>query len=112
MIILRALRTSHTKFCITLAGLTPLDYRVFKLTIIRFLEFEEKKNFSKSDAKVAAKVISATNLNIPYDRAKCVHLPESPPWFRNHPQAILAASSDSTTSTLLPTTRIFTGGSI
>lgn len=112
MIILRAFRTSHTESCITLAGLTPLDYRIIELTTIRFLEFENKKNFSKSAARVAAKVISVTSLNVPYDRAKCVHLPESPPWLRLHPLTILTSSSDSTISASLPTTRIFTDGSI
>lgn len=112
MIILRAFRTSHTESCITLAGLTPLDYRIIELTTIRFLEFENKKNFSKSAARVAAKVNTVTSLNVPYDRAKCVHLPESPPWLRLHPLTILPASSDSTISAPLPATRIFTDGSI
>ena len=108
----RAFRTSHTVSCITLAGLIPLDYRVIEFTTIRFLEFENKKNFSIPATIVTTKFISATRLNIPYDRAKYVHLTELPPWYRNHPEAILAASSDSTISTILSTTRIFTDGSV
>ena len=76
-----------------LAGLIPLDYRVIEFTTIRFLEFENKKNFSIPATIVTTKFISATRLNIPYDRAKYVHLTELPPWYRNHPGAAVKTES-------------------
>ena len=90
----------------------PLDYRVLELTTIRYLELKDNNKFSKSAAMIASKAISVTKLNIPYDRAKCIHLPETPPWQRNHPQEIQSASSKTFTSADPSTTRIFIDGSI
>jgi hypothetical protein len=109
---LRTFRTTHTESLLIMSGIMPLDYRVLELTTIRYLELKDNKNFSKSAAMIASKAISATKLNIPYDRAKCIHLPEIPPWQRNHPQEIQSASSKTLTSADPSTTRIFTDGSI
>jgi ribonuclease HI len=47
-------------------------------------------------------------LGIPYDRAKCIQLPEILPWNRNHPLEIQSASSTTITSADPSTTRILT----
>jgi hypothetical protein len=64
--------------------------------------------FSKLASLIAANAISATKLDIPYDRAKCIHLPEILPWNRNHPKEIQLASSTTLTSADPSTTRMFT----
>ena len=109
---LRTFRMTHTESLLIMSGIMPLDYRVLELTTIRYLELKDNKKFSKSAAMIASKAISATKLNIPYDRAKCIHLPETPPWQRNHPQEIQSASLKTLTSADPSTTRIFTDGSI
>jgi hypothetical protein len=110
---LRAFRTSQTESLIIMSGLMPLDYRVLELTPIRYLEsFNDKNKFFKSASIIATKAISATNLNISYDRAKFIRLPDIPPWYRNHPQEMQSPSSTTLTSSDPTTTNIFTDGLI
>lgn len=85
-----------------------------ELTSIRPLEYKNcSLNFSVLASKITAKVFAIANLNEPYDRAKCAHLPSTPPWSRNHPQSIDSATPASPTlAESSDVTKIYTDGSV
>ena len=85
-----------------------------EITAIRAIEFKSGNlNFSLSASKFIAKVLVNANLLMPYDRAKCIHLPSTPPWIRIPSQPIISATAVSSTLAENPNvTKNFTDGSV